>query len=325
MVGQSVRQSGYSAMHTHHALFCVVVPAGCSAKEACAPVDHLHIEHVFPMCACRKDYSSENYVNADSPMQLQPTPLGVNPTKSPATEGYVQESETFDNSTKSRNKDAELVSPTQDWSEGKPITNEMVKATPSYRRACDIGTLTSLQKVRAYDVREKSDGPRVKVTPIQGSKHQSPNAAGLDYAAPRHDQTSPCEKSNGRSLAAPYPDNNGQTDKFPPGNWAHADGGGGNLWSPTDSLSRCVEGDRCILGKEDSLQSDGSATAGGSKEDADILNNQSILPPKPQILRGKPVATHQRSTSGKKRSCNSQGTSTMLARSVSPTIAKTQE
>ena len=67
----------------------------------------------------------------------QATRLGFNPTKSPADSPGTPVGETSNKSDDAKDDSTKIVSPTQVWSEGIPVTREKTKTTPSFRRACD--------------------------------------------------------------------------------------------------------------------------------------------------------------------------------------------
>ena len=115
-----------------------MVPAGCRVNEACAPTSHLHLKQIFPLSKYQEQDCTMKNNDPDKVELSQATPLGFNPTKSPADSPGTPVGETSNKSDDTKDDSTKIVSPTQVWSEGMPVTRDKAKTTPSYRRACVI-------------------------------------------------------------------------------------------------------------------------------------------------------------------------------------------
>lgn len=303
-----------------------MVPAGCRVDEACAPTSHLHIKHIFPMCMCQDEAGAMKGNDFDNTVQSQSTPLGVNFTKSPAVSPDTQDGEASSKPDESKDDATKIVSPTQVWSEGIPVTRENVKSTPSYRsyrRASDKVNPAATQRNGTKNIIDGVDLSQDKLIPHSSPQLQQSERGGSNSLLPSQEQNRHCEGPIVHPSIAPVPSKVDQADQSTAGSWAGVEEDGSNIRPPIDSIVGIAEGDRCVLEKNALLHGEGTPDVIDSKNKSNIPSHQSVLPPKSQAALVKPILTHQRSTSGKKKFRNRRASPATLARSVSPTIGKT--
>jgi len=299
-----------------------MVPARCRVNEACAPTSHLHLKHIFPLNKHQEEDCTMKNHDPGKVELSQATPLGFNPTKSPADSPGTPVGETSNKSDDAKDDSTKIVSPTQVWSEGIPVTREKTKTTPSFRRACDKVNVSTTQRNGTKIIVDQVDTSQSKPIPHSSPLLQQSEREGMNKPLPSQDRNKGEDPIASPSIS-PALGKVSNADQPAAGFVAGIEEDGSNVRPPIDSIVGCAEGDRCMLEKNALLHGEGVPGISGSIEKTSIPSHQSILPPKSQAALVKPVLPHQRSTSEKKKCSNRRASSATLARSVSPTIGKT--
>ena len=258
-----------------------MVPAGCRVNEACAPTSHLHLKQIFPLSKYQEQDCTMKNNDPDKVELSQATPLGFNPTKSPADSPGTPVGETSNKSDDTKDDSTKIVSPTQVWSEGMPVTRDKAKTTPSYRRACDKVNVPTMQRNGTKIIGDQVDKSQSKPIPHSSPLLQQSERVGIKKPLPSQDRNN-SEYPIASPSIAPALDKVINADQPADGFVADIEEDGSNVRPSIDSIVGLAEGDRCMLEKNVLLHGEGVPCISGSIEKTSIPSHQSILPPKSQ-------------------------------------------
>ena len=299
-----------------------IVPPGCRVNEVCSPISNIHICNIFPMCNEQEDTSPPSGHYCDETSRHQPTPLGVNGSRSPVSHSAILGGEDKIDPSTPDPKVVASVSPTLSWPRKAHTTGDPdepfiphvkageVVSTTTGKFDARIGTPDRPSKSRIGDCNLESQLPTTSI------KHLDKKDSQHSTARPEN-PLSPPDVSAARvtNIAEQHP---GGSDV---GQVERKGYSGTALASFDDALGR----DGCSHGKD--LLSGLKDLSPPCTDEVfhETPKMQEVVPPKPRTARFRGGINDSRSTSSKRSGNKALSNVSCLNRSVSPTIGKTQK